>query len=143
MTERHLEFNTIMIPKTYQRLALRTKSRKIPLNLGQTPKECIQLNDLLHAAMGLETEVGEFMDPLKKHFFYDKPIDFVNLKEEIGDILWYIAIACDALGTDIEVEMIRNIEKLRARFPDKFDEHRAINRDLEKERSILENGYEN
>ena len=41
---------------------------------------------LLHAAMGLCTESGEFMDMMKKHILYGKTIDEVNLKEELGDL---------------------------------------------------------
>jgi ribosomal protein S17E len=49
-----------------------------------------------------------------------------------------VAIAMDELGTDFETEMKRNIEKLKARYPEKFEENLAENRDLEKEREILE-----
>lgn len=48
--------------------------------------------DLLHCATGLVTESAELVDAIKKHVFYGKPLDVVNIKEEIGDILWYIAI---------------------------------------------------
>jgi hypothetical protein len=34
--------------------------------------------------------------------------------------------------------MERNINKLKVRFPDKFSEHSALNRDLETERKTLE-----
>lgn len=95
--------------------------------------------DLLHAAIGLQTESAEFSDMLKKALFYGKPIDQVNLKEEIGDLLWYAALALRALNTDFETVMERNIEKLKARYPQKFTEENAIVRDLNKEREILEN----
>ncbi len=95
--------------------------------------------DLLHAAIGLQTESAEFSDMLKKALFYGKPIDQVNLKEEIGDLLWYAALALRALNTDFETVMERNIEKLKARYPQKFTEENAIVRDLDKEREILEN----
>lgn len=94
---------------------------------------------LLHAAMGITTEAGEFMDAFKKHFLYGKQLDVINLKEELGDILWYIAIAADELGISFESIMQTNIDKLKKRFPEKFTEHNAINRDLESERKILEN----
>lgn len=93
---------------------------------------------LLHASMGLCTEAAEFQDALKKVIFYGKSLDKVNLKEELGDMLWYMAIAMDALNTDFESEMIRNIEKLRVRYPDKFNDSDAENRDTEAERKVLE-----
>jgi len=93
---------------------------------------------LLHAGMGIATEAGEFLDALKKSIFYGSELDRVNLQEELGDLLWYIAIAMDELGTDFETEMRRNVEKLKARYPEAFDRERAEKRDLDRERSILE-----
>src|ERR1700677_3795449 len=37
---------------------------------------------LLHVGMGLCTEAGEFVDQLKRHIFYGRPIDRTNLIEE-------------------------------------------------------------
>lgn len=94
--------------------------------------------DLQHAALGMVTESAEFADMLKKHLFYGKPLDEVNLAEEIADNLWYCAMALRALGTDFETAMERNIAKLKARYPEKFTEELAENRNLDKERAILE-----
>jgi len=93
---------------------------------------------LLHAAMGLATESGEFLDMLKKHLFYGKPLDLVNAKEEIGDTMWYTGLCIDILQTTMSEVMTVNIDKLKARYPEKFSEFHAENRDLETERSILE-----
>ena len=94
--------------------------------------------DLLHAGMGMQTESAEFTDMLKKHVFYGKPLDKVNLREELGDQLWYISVACEILECTFEDIMSVNIDKLRARYPDGFTEYDAENRDLETERKILE-----
>ncbi len=102
---------------------------------------------LLHAAMGLTTEVGELMDILKRHLFYGTPIDFVHLREEFGDMEWYKALGYDVLVNEFEAlsrDTIQkdvqdlNISKLKQRFPMKFTEHHAINRDLNTERKVLE-----
>ena len=93
---------------------------------------------LLHAGIGMVTEAGEFIDALKKHIFYGKELDRVNLAEEIGDMFWYIAIACDELKVSFEEVQATNIAKLKARYPDKFSLESAENRDLVKERQILE-----
>lgn len=93
---------------------------------------------LLHAALGMQTEVAEFADALKKHLFYGKPLDMTNLTEEIGDTFWYLAIACDELGMDFEVIWELIIAKLKSRYGDKFNEDGAVNRNLDVERSILE-----
>jgi len=93
---------------------------------------------LLHASIGITTESGELADTLKKHIFYGKPLDTVNAIEEVGDLLWYAALACEALGTTLEDAMERNIVKLKARYPEKFEAQRAIERDLTAERAALE-----
>lgn len=95
---------------------------------------------LLHAAMGLCTEAGEFMDMLKKHILYGRPLDTVNLKEELGDSQWYAALAVDALEAKFVDILEKNILKLRARYPNKFNEEDASRRNLREERRILEVG---
>lgn len=95
---------------------------------------------LLHASMGMVTEAGEFQDALKRALFYGKPLDKVNLVEELGDVAWYIAIACNHLGVSLEETFGINIAKLKARFPDKFTQHAALFRDLEGEYAVLKEG---
>ena len=95
---------------------------------------------ILHAAIGCVTESGELLDALKKQIFYGRELDVVNVKEEAGDILWYLPILFDELGTDFETEATRVINKLKTRFPDKFTEETVYNRDLETERKVLEDG---
>jgi NTP pyrophosphatase (non-canonical NTP hydrolase) len=96
------------------------------------------LKRLLHAGIGLSTEAGEFLDALKKHIFYGKDLDKVNLAEEMGDLFWYMAIVADELGFEFEEVMERNITKLKARYGEKFTEEKAEKRDLNTEREILE-----
>lgn len=183
---------------------------------------------VLHAFMGLTTETGELFDALKRHIFYvkengeRKDLDYVNLCEEVGDLMWYMAILCDHYGVSFKrsVEICRltqlganfkldflfscllsfqtevsnefsqyykaktdygnelhkndrkqhpdilklftalsnvivflpqdweeiaqvNINKLRARFPEKYETSKAYDRDLDKERQILEDGHNN
>ena len=94
---------------------------------------------LLHGAMGLVTESAEFLDGLKKYLFYGKPIDKVNLKEECGDLFWYLAILADEMGEANFTNMLQqNIAKLRVRYPEKFSETAAQVRNLDAERKVLE-----
>jgi len=95
---------------------------------------------LLHASMGLVTESGELMDAMKKHLFYGKELDKTNLIEECGDLFWYIALLLNTLNVNMETVMQINVDKLKARYPEKFTEFHAKNRDLDTERKILENG---
>lgn len=117
--------------KEFVQDCLRTESSLFNINFEEDKR-------LLHVALGLQTESAEFSDALKKYLFYGKELDRVNLKEELGDLMWYLAIAFDVLGTTFEEEQMRVINKLRVRYPDKFDDVRAENRDLAKERRALE-----
>ena len=75
---------------------------------------------------------------MKKAKYYGKELDLVNVKEEAGDMLWYIALLFDELGTDFPTEMERVINKLAVRYPDKFSSDSALVRNLKAERDVLE-----
>lgn len=96
---------------------------------------------LLHAVMGIVTEAGELMDALKKHFIYGKALDRVNVLEEGGDLEWYIALLLTVLNSRHGEIFTVNVAKLRARYPNKFTEFDALNRNLGGERKILEDGH--
>jgi len=93
---------------------------------------------ILHATMGVATEAGELLDAVKKHYFYGKPLDEVNLIEEMGDIFWYLGVLADVLGTTFEEVQRLNILKLQKRYGDKFNKNGALHRDLDAERKVLE-----
>jgi NTP pyrophosphatase (non-canonical NTP hydrolase) len=159
--------------------------------------------------LGVITEIGEAMDIFKKFLAYKKPMDLVNLGEELADMAWYIVNKCrfeelildddfnevlaetkelveermftkNDLPAELKAEAIltlilvpycaptnnmfsapivqlamlhhiaswfdldffqcltNNIEKLKVRYPEKFTEEAAQNRDLEAERAELE-----
>lgn len=96
--------------------------------------------NLLHCAIGASTEAGELLDAFKKHIYYKKELDVVNIGEEIADIQWYLFNLCRLLDLDMEQLLEANIAKLKARYGDKFSSEKAINRDLDTERNILEIG---
>jgi NTP pyrophosphatase (non-canonical NTP hydrolase) len=124
----------------YEEEALKTLSNKYygPGSgvFADTPSRINE--NILHGALGIVTEAGEILDAVKKSIFYGKPFDLVNLQEEIGDCFWYLAILAKEAGMSFEDIMQQNINKLRARYPEKFTEEAALNRDLEAERRVLE-----
>jgi NTP pyrophosphatase (non-canonical NTP hydrolase) len=85
-------------------------------------------DDLMHAALGLAGEAGEFADAVKKHLVYGRPLDKENALEEVGDILWFCALACNVLGVDMEKVAMANIEKLKLRYPEKYADDLAHRR---------------
>lgn len=119
--------------------AMRTESSEFNM-LVDKDANMYKRERLVHAAMGMQTETAEFTDALKKSLFYGKTLDVTNLKEELGDLLWYVAIAMDELDTDFETEMERVINKLKVRYPEKFTRDAAEDRDLDAEREVLEDG---
>lgn len=120
----------------YIEKVLRTESTDTPLVQDRFCNNVA--TRLTHAALGMNTEAGEFLDVIKKYLFYGKDIDYVNLREELGDLCWYIGLACDVLDTNFDEVQRQNITKLEARYPEKFDANMAVNRDLDKERKVLE-----
>lgn len=97
---------------------------------------------ILHGAIGIATEAGELLEAVIECMVEgkSKPLDRVNVKEELGDLFWYIAVICDAMGLGFEEIMAANIAKLKLRFPDNFSEEKAIDRDITEERKLLEAG---
>ncbi len=84
---------------------------------------------LTNACLGLAGESGEFCDLVKKAFYHGKDIPREHLIKELGDIMWYIALAADALQVPMEEIAEINIKKLRARYPEgHFSKERANNR---------------
>ena len=71
---------------------------------------------------------------------YGSKLDVTNIKEELGDLLFYVARFMELYGWTFEEVMQLNTDKLKARYPDKFTQDAAENRDLVKEREILEEG---
>ena len=94
--------------------------------------------NVIHGIVGILTEAGELAEALLKSIDGGQPIDLVNLAEELGDGFWYGALIAKEVGLTFEQIQAKNIAKLKARYPEKFDSDLAENRDLEKERNILE-----
>lgn len=116
-----------MNTKEYSTLALRTAN-----DLGG------QLDNIMHAAMGIAGEAGEVIDIVKKVYAYRKPLVVNDLIEEAGDLVWYLNLLFASLGTTWEEVFDLNIAKLEARYPDlRFNADHAINRDVDAEQSAM------
>lgn len=87
---------------------------------------------LLTGSIGIASEGGEFAEIVKKCIFQGKPLDAdtqFHIKRELGDIMWYWANSCRALGIDPNDVLAENIEKLKARYPGgEFDVTNSENR---------------
>lgn len=132
----NLEGNTLNSTE-YVKDALKTESNDFEAIIGRFSDHSTIRG--LHASMGMVTEAAELIDVFKKHLFYGKEIDWINIEEEEGDLFWYLAIMVDVMGQEnFDRIMAKNNAKLKSRYGNKFTEQAAINRDLSAERSVLE-----
>ncbi len=72
---------------------------------------------LLNACLGLSGEVGEFVELVKKNRFHGKPFEISLAVKELGDIAFYLAMACESLDINFSEVVEENIKKLQARYP--------------------------
>jgi NTP pyrophosphatase (non-canonical NTP hydrolase) len=85
------------------------------------------------ALAGLCDELGEIAGPLKKSLWQGHALDRTHLQDEIGDVLWYLATLCNALGLSLETALEGNVAKLRKRYPDGFSCECSLHRSTEPE----------
>ena len=101
----------------YQKLAMTT------LNPALSGKDV-----LINGVMGLCGEAGEAIDIVKKHLAQGHELDREKLIKELGDVAWYLAETATALDISLEEVLQRNIDKLRARYPEGFSSDKSIHR---------------
>ncbi len=70
-------------------------------------------------AMGISGEAGEVLEKWKKIVAYkDGKIsddDRAELKKELGDVVWYVAVMAHSLGLSLDEVMQLNLDKLASR----------------------------
>ena len=93
----------------YQKLAMRTAKKFENIKEMQAD-----------VGLGLAGESGEVADIIKKSLAGAKEIDLEHLKEELGDVLWYLAEASSCFNFSLEEIAKKNIEKLARRHPNGF-----------------------
>lgn len=121
--------------------SLEAAAIQITISPGNNPELLTAVDSrLAHAIIGISTESVELLEALLDACQSGKPIDTVNVLEELGDVNWYLAIAVSTLGADWEQILITNIAKLKERYKAKFDAAEALERNLTAERAILEDG---
>lgn len=94
-----------------------------------------------HGILGAATESGELVEAAIK--VIDGEGDFVNLKEEVGDVHWYLSVLADALGLTTDQCLEAVIKKLKDKEKGRyakgvFTAEDAVDRDVAAERELLE-----
>lgn len=103
----------------YQELAQRTSRKDISKD-----------DHLFNGILGLAGEAGECADLVKKHYFQDGREVYMDLIDELGDVLWYVVEAVSALDLTLEEVAQHNVDKLRKRYPEGFDADRSLHREV-------------
>lgn len=113
-----MEMNTVreLGANEYQQMAARTINQE--LNTVQKVQ---------HARDGITSENGEIAGLFQKTY-QGHMLDASHLRSEVGDLLWFVAELCTAMNWRMADVMRMNIEKLKKRYPDGFDEEKSKHR---------------
>src|ERR1044071_6586880 len=96
--------DSVMTLDDYHRAALRTLNPALD-----------ERDRLLDASAGLAEEAAEVLGLIRKRVFQGKEVDQSRLTEELGDVLWCLAVTADSLGVSLSTVAAANQEKLARR----------------------------
>lgn len=116
--------------ETFEQESSKGNSQVQSLDQGQA--------ETFHALLGMVSEVAEIIELIMPYIENNEVVDTLSFAEEIGDLYWYLAQFQRQFNLDEGTIRQKNIDKLRQRFPDRFDDELALNRDTEKEREVLD-----
>jgi NTP pyrophosphatase (non-canonical NTP hydrolase) len=93
----------------YQQAALRTVNPSLDAR-----------DRLLDASAGLAEEAAEVLGLIRKRVFQQRVVDDAKLTEELGDVLWCLAVTAHTLGVPLSTVAEVNQAKLARRHPNGF-----------------------
>lgn len=70
--------------------------------------------DMIHAALGITSDMGELMECLANHQLGGNELDRTNFLEETGDSLWYANLMANSLNSNLPSLHIAAIEAFPA-----------------------------
>lgn len=100
----------------YQNLAARTIDKRASYSEQEQ-----------HALHGMVGEIGELHSIYQK-LYQGHDFNEEHAKKEVGDLLWFIAEYCTANGWKLDEIAQMNIDKLKARYPDGFENEKSLHR---------------
>lgn len=72
---------------------------------------------VLLGAMGVSREASEVAEIVERWLFFGQGLDVEKIKDELGDVLWYMALLCETTGLTLGEVVDHNVEKLNRRYP--------------------------
>ena len=93
----------------YQRSALRTVNPALD-----------DRDRLLDASAGLAEEAAEVLGLVRKRLFQQRAVEEARMVEELGDVLWCLAVTANSLGISLSRVAEENQAKLAQRHPEGF-----------------------
>jgi NTP pyrophosphatase (non-canonical NTP hydrolase) len=86
----------------------------------------------------LEFFIGEVVSIIKRSYAYGKQLDTEQLEMHLLCIVDSVSVLAEQLGSSLDDVLELNIAKLSSRYPDRFTPELANNRDVDREREVLE-----
>lgn len=74
--------------------------------------------------LGLAGETGEVLDIVKKAVRDEKPVDIAHLKEELGDVMWYVANLSSFFDLSLQEIIDDNVAKLSKRYEKEIEQEK-------------------
>ena len=94
---------------------------------GRTIANITKTEMMRHALHGMVGEIGE-LHSLYQKTYQGHLLDEAHLKKECGDLLWFVAEYCTAMGWKLGDVMQLNINKLKVRYPEGFSTDKSLHR---------------
>ncbi len=117
----------------YMAIALDALGRKTIL---ERPRD-IGSHSKRSSILVISAESAILLDTMKKNIFYGKQYDREDYAASCEVIIHWIQQICFKQKFLFEDVLAANIRKLRVRYPDKFTDESAVNRDLASEEQAL------
>ena len=125
LTTHNTETNLENLLSEFDKMTLALAKDGADIKRELTPEQC----HMLHMVIGVSTEAGELLDAFKKHTIYQKPLDVENVKEELGDLLFYMSNLMQSVGLSFKDVLQHNIDKLSVRYASgKYSDEQAQQR---------------
>ena len=97
------------------------RGTEYPLNdYQEAMRRTYKPNRMMNHILGLVGEAGEVAELIKKDQYHDKPYERQKMRDELGDVLWYLTALAEDHGFTLAEIAERNAEKLSLRYPNGF-----------------------